>query len=223
MTGRRLLVALTALVALAVAGCGDSTTTGKAATTTTAAGSAAPVGSAPKPPIDVSGVSVLDFSKKDDGEKFTMKAPKGKFLLVYFGYLSCPDICPLTMADTLNGLRKLGPDAADFAVSFVTVDPERDKGLNIRSYLNHFFADYDFHALFPPSDMDLRSAAYTFGVRYTVEPHEPNSGKYYGVAHTGDTYVVDDTGHVVWVIPYGSNGDKIATVLTTIHHSAMNG
>jgi protein SCO1 len=77
-----------------------------------------------------------DMAPVTVGGPFTLTAPdgttvadatyRGKWLLVYFGYTFCPDVCPTTLMEIAGALEKLGPDAASLQPLFVTVDPERD-------------------------------------------------------------------------------------------------
>ena len=135
-------------------------------------------------------------------------------LLVYFGYLSCPDICPLTMGDTAAGLAALGDDAAKVQVAFATIDLERDTGPDIVEYMTHFFTADQIHALRAEDDYQLHGVTYEFGAQWSIEPHEP--GSFYGVAHSGTTYAVDDKGNVVWAWPFGTTGDELAAGIRTL-------
>src|SRR6266852_1485045 len=61
-----------------------------------------------------------------DGQKLSARDFRGKWLLIYFGYTHCPDICPTTLSNLADTLAELGPAAARVQVLFVTLDPERD-------------------------------------------------------------------------------------------------
>src|SRR5471030_3297901 len=63
---------------------------------------------------------------------------KGKPLLVFFGFVHCPDICPTTLFEMSEVLRKLGPDADRVNALFITVDPERDTPAVLKDYLSSF-------------------------------------------------------------------------------------
>jgi len=63
---------------------------------------------------------------------------KGKPLLVFFGFVHCPDICPTTLFEMSEVLRKLGPDAGHVNALFITVDPERDTPAVLKDYLSSF-------------------------------------------------------------------------------------
>lgn len=211
----RSLLAVVAVVVLAggAAACGDEAGETDAAPPTTSAALRDIAGSA-RDLRDVSGLTLIDHSEDPEGEEFALKASSGRLLLVYFGYLSCPDVCPLTMADTANALYRLGDRAGDIEVAFVTVDPERDTGDRMRSYMEHFFPEGHRHGLRPRSEEDLSKAEYLFTMRYDIPPHEP--GEFYAVSHTGSTYVVDDRGRLVWEWPFGTTAEEIATALEVL-------
>src|SRR5262245_11509689 len=61
-----------------------------------------------------------------DGKIVTDQDLKGRPFLVFFGFTHCPEVCPTTLFDVSEVLRKLGPDADRAGALFITVDPERD-------------------------------------------------------------------------------------------------
>ena len=95
--------------------------------------------------------------------------PPGDVTVAYFGYLSCPDMCPLTMGDLRRARQILGEElAARTQVAFVTLDPERDGPEELRTYLSLFFEDRVL-ALTAPDGDALDAAADRLGVRYELE------------------------------------------------------
>lgn len=191
--------------------CGSSTSTPDAAPSPTSV-----VGRAPEPVVAVDDLVLTDYATDPAGAPFALRADPGGLLLVYFGYLSCPDVCPLTMADTATGLAELTPDeAARVQVGFVTVDPARDTGAAMVGYLGHFFPDGGTHALAATDDGALNKVTYRFGAKWQVDPHAPGDTSY-GVAHTGDTYVVDDEGRLVWRWPFATTGADLAAAVRAL-------
>src|SRR6266446_468224 len=61
-----------------------------------------------------------------NGETVTDQSFRGKWLLIFFGYTFCPDVCPTSLNDMSVALEKLGSDANDIQALFITVDPQRD-------------------------------------------------------------------------------------------------
>ena len=89
---------------------------------------------------DVSGhLPDLEFSLKGVGNKTVTQANlKNKTVLVFFGYASCPDVCPTTMAQLTEVLAKLGDDARDVRILFISVDPHRDTPDLLQAYVDAF-------------------------------------------------------------------------------------
>jgi protein SCO1/2 len=86
-----------------------------------------------------------DFALTDtQGRPFDFRAATaGRLTLLFFGYTSCPDICPNTLAALAAGLRELPADVRDdVTVVFVGVDPERDTRERVREWLAHFDASF---------------------------------------------------------------------------------
>ena len=64
---------------------------------------------------------------------------RGKYVVLFFGYTSCPDVCPTTLGDLQQMLKTLGAKRAqDVQVVMISVDPERDTAEKLATYLNYF-------------------------------------------------------------------------------------
>lgn len=165
------------------------------------------------PALEVADVELVDVSSPEP-RPLPMKAPEGELYLVYFGYTSCPDICPTTMSDISVAVNDLPPDLADrVTVGMVTVDPERDTPEVLSAYLGSFFdSPLAIHA---PDAAALEEAADAFDVRYEVAEHEPGDMSY-EVSHSAVTYVVDETGTVVVEWPFGFDSEQMTEDLTTL-------
>src|SRR3546814_5645413 len=68
------------------------------------------------------------------GRAVTEQDFRGRFLLVYFGYTSCPDVCPTELAKLAAALDSLGTAAAEVQPLFITVDPARDTAALLAGY-----------------------------------------------------------------------------------------
>lgn len=150
------------------------------------------------PALQVGAVRVSDDSRGADGAPFAMKAQRGGVLLVYFGYTSCPDLCPTTLADIGHAIKQLPKkDRSRVSVALVTIDPERDTADVMNSYLDHFVAGG--HALRPVDESQQAAAQRAFNV--TAKRVE--EGDTYSFEHSGTTYGVDEHGTVVVEWPFG--------------------
>ena len=121
------------------------------------------------------------------GLEVTDQQYRGKWLLVFFGYTYCPDVCPTTLSNIAQALSDLGPLADRIQPLFVTVDPARDTGPVLRSYTAAF--DRRILGLTGSSDQ-IATVATEFGARYYKREVD---GDYF-VDHTATVYVVGPEG-----------------------------
>lgn len=136
-----------------------------------------------------------------DGQAFRLRDLSGKWVLLFFGYSHCPDICPLTLAHMAQVLRELGPDADRVAVVFVSVDPERDTP----EMLTKFAGSFGEQVLgVTGTRAEIDSAVAAFGARYEIDRSAGAlAADGYKVSHSGDTYLIDPQGRLRLTIPFG--------------------
>ena len=113
---------------------------------------------------------------------------KGKPFALFFGFTSCPDICPTSMMEIANDLRALGDAAKDFRVYFVTVDPARDDVKLLKEYTGSF--DPRIIGLVPKDEAELAAIAKAYRAIYRKV--ETPSG--YTMDHTATIYLMDAKG-----------------------------
>ena len=77
-----------------------------------------------------------------NNQTVTSASLKGKFTLVFFGFINCPDICPLSLSAVTQALNIAGPVADDVVPIFITVDPERDTVPAMAAYISNFHPRY---------------------------------------------------------------------------------
>lgn len=141
-----------------------------------------------------------------DGETFDVAGNPGGVTLVYFGYTTCPDLCPTTINDFVTIKEDLGPlaDRAEFVL--VTVDPERDTQERLAEYLAFF--DESFVGL---RGDEAQTEAAKLGYGVTSEKVEyPDSSTGYLVDHTSLVYLIDPAGNLRATYPYGTDPIDIA-------------
>ena len=154
-------------------------------------------------------VTGLDYAKgfsltDHTGKPRTLADYKGKVVLVFFGYTQCPDVCPTTMAEMASVMQKLGPQADQVQVLFVTLDPERDTQQLLASYVPAF--DKRFVGLYGTPEQTAKVAR-DFKVFYSKVPgKEPGS---YTIDHTAGTYAYDREGRLRLFIRHESGADAI--------------
>lgn len=158
------------------------------------------------PAPSVAGLALPDVSA--GGAEFDLVPDTGRFLIVYFGYTACPDVCPTTMHEVEVALRDLGDRAELVDVAMVTIDPARDLAEPLTDYVQGFVGTA--HALRTDDDEQLRKVADGFGASFTVATTDDGTVE---VGHTPNLYLVDDSGTLVLTWPFGLPGDAIATDL----------
>ncbi|MBF0379502.1 MAG: SCO family protein [Magnetococcales bacterium] len=138
------------------------------------------------------------FSLVDEtGKKVTLKGYRGQYLLIYFGYTYCPDICPTSLgiiAQVLDGLSKKSLNK--IIPLFISIDPQRDSVEYIKEYTD----------MFHPRLLGLTGtvaeasrAAKTFGVYFAKAEINPEDSTDYSVDHSSNTFFVDPQGRILEV------------------------
>jgi protein SCO1 len=125
------------------------------------------------------------------GQPFSDQDLRGKSFLVFFGYTHCPDICPTTLFDISEVMRKLGHDADRTAAVFITVDPERDTTAVLKDYMTSF----DPHLRGLTGDpAAIAAVAKAYRVYYKKVPLDDGD---YSMDHTAIVYLMDQEGRFV--------------------------
>jgi protein SCO1/2 len=134
-----------------------------------------------------------DFMLVDvDGAPVTNENFRGRTMIVYFGFASCPDVCPMALSRLSAALSLLGEgERKKLAPVFITVDPDRDTPDRLKAYLA-----FDDRILGLTGDRSaVEKARASFKV-YAKKSPMPASGLGYAVDHTSLFYIVDPTGRV---------------------------
>ncbi len=142
-----------------------------------------------------------------DGRRVTDGSFRGKWMLVYFGYTSCPDVCPTTLSSMAQALEKLGPLADKVQPVFITVDPVRDTAQIVGEYVKDF--DPRFVGLVG-SPQEIAAAAHDFHVYYVVRQLGNNE---YVIDHSSFIYVLDPNGAFVRLLTGDLPGHQLADAL----------
>jgi len=125
-----------------------------------------------------------------NGGTVTEQNLKGAPFLVFFGFTHCPEVCPTTLFELSEILRKLGPDGKRVRVVFITIDPERDTPAALKDYLSSF----DPRMLALTGDpAEIAALAKAYRVYYKKVPLEQD----YTMDHTAIVYLMDKEGRFV--------------------------
>lgn len=135
------------------------------------------------------------------GETIDSATLKGRPFAVFFGFTHCPEVCPTTLYEMSSALGKLGDEAKDLRVYFITVDPERDTTDFLKNYLTSF--DPRIIGL-RPSLEELPQVAKSYRVFYEKVPTE---GGDYTMNHTALVYLMDREGKFFGTLDYEEKPD----------------
>jgi protein SCO1/2 len=140
---------------------------------------------------------VSDFTLQSINGPVSLSDFRGKVVVLYFGYTSCPDLCPITLATLHQALESLGKKAADVQVIFVSVDWKRDTKEVMAKYVSHF--DPSFIGL-SGTQQEIDSITQQLGIFYLL--NLPDENGFYSVDHTASTRVLDQQGRLKLIWPY---------------------
>jgi len=143
-----------------------------------------------------------DFSlQSSEGDTLALRSYRGKVVILGFGFTSCTEVCPVTLATLALARRKLDPAAAaGVQVVYVTVDPERDDAAKLKAYLHAFDPTFVGGT---GAARDLAAVRKDYGISAEKRVH----GNTYSVAHSSFTYLVDRRGRIRALMPYGHSAD----------------
>jgi protein SCO1/2 len=143
------------------------------------------------------------------GETVTDQSFRGKWLLIFFGYTFCPDLCPTALTNVSVALEKFGADTTQLQPLFVTVDPQRDT----RDVMANYLKSFDSRILgLTGTQAQIDSVIKEYRLYVALQKSETN-GDDYTVEHSAYIYLMDPEGKFVNVIQGNEDGDAIATWL----------
>ncbi len=174
---------------------------------------AEPAGIVRDPAPEMAGLSLPDAA--NGNAEFAFKADPGQLLVVYFGYTSCPDVCPTTLADVRSALEDMGDDAQYVDLAMITVDPDRDDGERLTAYVHSFVPDS--HALRTDDPDELWAVAEPFGAFYEVETADDGTIE---VGHTAFLYGIDDAGLLQLQWAFGTEPEDLRSDFTLLVNRA---
>ncbi len=151
------------------------------------------------------------FSLVDDtGKPVTDATYHGRWMLVYFGYTFCPDVCPTELQTIAGALDKIGPLAKNVAPLFITVDPERDTQTVLAQYVK-LFDDRIVGLTGTPAQIAAAAKAYRVYYAKTT----PKDSSTYLMDHSSFMYLMGPDGRLRTLFPQGLSADKLADALRT--------
>ncbi len=130
-----------------------------------------------------------------NGKKVSDADFRGRYMLIYFGYSFCPDVCPTTLSVMADALGKMGADAAKVVPVFITVDPDRDTSKVLKQYMAAFGPRFvgltGDHAAIGEVEKEYR----VYSRKRPLDPKNPDGN--YAMDHSSVIYLVGPDGKLV--------------------------
>lgn len=133
---------------------------------------------------------------------------RGKLMIVYFGYTSCPDVCPTDLMAISQAIDALGADGEKIQPVFITLDPERDTQAQLADYVAAFHPRLIGLTGTPEQ---IRAVALSYKAYYAKVKDE--RGTDYSIDHTGVVYLIGRDGHYLGFMPPQTSPDRLIDVL----------
>ena len=139
------------------------------------------------------------------GKTVTDQDFHGKYMLVYFGYTFCPDVCPTSLSLIAGALDQLTPAQLDNVVPvFITVDPERDTPEAMGTYVEHF---HENMVGLSGTAEQIKDIARKYKAYYAKVGTDPDT---YTMDHSSITYLMDPTGKYAAHFGHNTPSDQMA-------------
>jgi len=142
------------------------------------------------------------------GQSASLRDFRGKLVIMFFGYTHCPDVCPATLGVTAKAMDLLGKKAEDVQVLFISFDPERDTPEKLAEYVTYFHPEFTGLTGTPEQ---IAQVAALYGVYYAKQ--DADSENDYWMDHTASILIIDRTGHLKLILPFGVNAKDMAADL----------
>ena len=144
------------------------------------------------------------------GERVTDETFRGKYMLVSFGYTSCPDVCPAELQLMSNAMDLLGTKSEKVTPIFITIDPERDTVTQIAGYVENFHPRM-VGLTGTPEEVKGTASAYRV---YYAKAEGASTASGYLMDHSTFLYLMDPQGQYVTHFPYGITAEKLVAGIT---------
>ncbi len=143
------------------------------------------------------------------GKKVTDRDFRGRYMLIFFGFTHCPDICPAELQVISASLDELGPKAEEVVPIFVTLDPERDTPEVMADYVKNFGSRF---VGLTGSPEEIAEAAKAYRVAFS-KFQEDKTKNDYSIDHSALAYLMGKDGEYITHFPYGTPAAKMTETL----------
>ena len=150
-----------------------------------------------------------DFTLFQGENPVSLSDFRGQLVVMYFGFASCPDVCPTTLSIIASALRQLTPEELEGVQPvFISIDPERDQGEKLTAYATHFHPGFLGITGTPDEVQNVINQYGGFFIKA-----ESDSALGYLVEHTSKTYIISRDGQYVSILPHDMTSDLALTAI----------
>jgi len=144
-----------------------------------------------------------DFTLYQGDKPVSLSDFRGRLVVMYFGFASCPDVCPTTLAIIASALRQLTSEELESVQPvFISIDPERDQGEKLDAYATYFHPGFIGITGTPDEVQNVINQYGGFFIKV-----ESDSAMGYQVEHTSKTYIISKDGQHVSILPHDMTSD----------------
>ncbi len=156
------------------------------------------------------------FSLTDhNGKAVTEKDYAGKYLLVFFGYTFCPDVCPTAMQTISEAMDLLGEDGRKVQPLFISIDPERDTPAVLKEFVSNFHPSIIGLTGTPEQIAAVAKAYRVYYARARTEGEEEDD-QYYLMNHSAVVYLIDPDGKFIAHFAHTDPPEQIAAKIRKV-------
>ena len=148
-----------------------------------------------------------------NGKRRTNSDFRGQFMLIYFGYSYCPDVCPTALQIMSTALQFLGKKAASIQPIFITVDPKRDTPEHLKDYVKNF---YPGMVALTGTEDSIKEAAKKYRIYFSKAPQDKtqsNSDDYL-IDHSSIVFLMGRDGKYITHFNHQTNAKAMAKIIS---------
>lgn len=158
-----------------------------------------------------------DFTLNSADGPLSLSDLRGKVVLLFFGYTSCPDVCPLALARINASFSAMSQDELQHvAALFITLDPERDTAERLSKYMSYFHPKI---IGLRDGERRIKAVAQQYGVTYSKKSM-PDSALGYSISHPTDILLLDTRGQVVKAVPHNVEVNRLLSEIRGLMNGA---
>jgi protein SCO1/2 len=152
-----------------------------------------------------------DFTLTDENNRtFRLQNVRGRPAVLFFGYTSCPDMCPVTMSRIAGTLDRLGTAGREVATLFISVDPKRDTPAVLKEYVHSFTVPV---IGLTGTEEQINRVAASYHAAFQLVPTGTTN---YLLNHTSAIFLIDRRGRLRQFFKYDEQPDVLAQALRTL-------